>query len=374
MNPFSPDEKVRYARQTILHMIGEAGQMKLNEARVLLVGAGGLGSSPSIYLTAAGVGTIGLIDADTVSLTNLHRQVLHFTSDIDKPKVLSAKEKLKQLNPNVTIITHQTRLTAENALSILEEYDLVIDGTDNLPSRYLINDACFFLKKHFIFGGVHQFEGQLSIFGPNGPCYRCIFPELPPANEIPSCAEAGVLGVVPGIIGLMQANEAIKWICGIGETLLGRLIIFDALATQWRELKIKKDPDCPLCGKKPSIKKLEEYTWQCAEEAPAKNEISVKDLKKLMDKQSDVYLLDVREQIEWDVARIEGAHLIPLSILKGNFEEIPKDKTVYCFCKMGGRSAKAIEFLKTQGYSSLIKVTGGISAWSKEIDRKVPQY
>ncbi len=372
---FSPDEKIRYARQTILPMIGEAWQTRLKNAHILMIGAGGLGSAPAIYLAAAGVGTIGLVDADTVSLSNLHRQILHTTSDIDKPKVISAQEKLKQLNPHVNIVIHQERLNAENALAIFSGYDLVIDGTDNLPSRYLINDACFFQKKLFIFGGVHQFEGQCSVFGPDGPCYRCFFRELPPREEMPSCAEAGVIGVVPGIIGLMQANEAIKIICKIGEPLLGRLLIFDALSAHWRSVKIKKDPECPLCGTHPAIHTFEEYTWPlCATAAPTPQEISVRELKQLRDQQPDLYLLDVREQMEWDIARIEDAHLKPLSTLEKDFADIPKDKTVYCFCKMGGRSAHAIDFLKSKGYAQLVNVKGGIQAWSEEIDPTVPRY
>lgn len=370
MDDFSPEEKIRYARQMILPMIGQTGQTRLKKARVLMIGAGGLGSSPAIYLAAAGVGTIGLVDADVVSLSNLHRQILHTTVDIGKPKVVSAAEKLKQLNPKIRVTAHQERLSAKNALSLFAEHDLVIDGTDNLPSRYLINDACFFQKKSFIFGGVHQFEGQCSVFGPNGPCYRCFFRELPPQDEMPSCAQAGVIGVVPGIIGLMQANEAIKWICQIGEPLAGRLLIFDALATRWREVKIKKDPECPLCGKHPAIHKLEEYTWSCSTPAAKglAQEISVRQLKQLRDQQPDVYLLDVREQVEWDIARINGAHLKPLSTLEQNFADIPKDKPVYCFCQMGGRSARAIEFLKSHGYSNLVNVKGGLTAWSQEID------
>lgn len=372
MEHFSQEEKIRYSRQTILPQVGQEGQTRLKNARVLLIGAGGLGSSPAIYLAAAGVGTIGLVDADTVSLSNLHRQVLHDTTDIDQPKVVSAEYKLKKINPHVNVITHPVRLTAANAQEIISGYDLILDGTDNLPSRYLINDACFFLGKHFIFGGVHQFEGQVSVFGPDGPCYRCLFREPPPPEEMPSCAEAGVIGVVPGIIGLMQANEAIKWICGIGDPLLGRLLLFDALAVRWHEIKIKKDPQCPLCGAQPQIKTLEDYQWACADESI--REITVRELNHQRDLQPDLYLLDVREQAEWDLARIEGAHLNPLSSLENNFEEIPKDRTVYCFCKAGNRSDKAIKFLKTQGYTDLVKVKGGIQAWSKEIDPTIPQY
>jgi len=375
---FSQEEKIRYARQTILPMIGQQGQMRLKNARILMIGAGGLGSSPAIYLAAAGVGTIGIVDPDAVSLSNIHRQILHYTSDIDKPKVVSAYEKLKQINPEVNIVTYQKRLNADNVQSIFANYDLIIDGTDNLPSRYLINDACFFLNKTFIFGGVHQFEGQLSIFGSGGPCYRCIFRELPPPGEMPSCAEAGVIGVVPGIIGLMQANEAIKWICQIGEPLLGRFLIFDALSVRWREVKIKKDPECSLCGTHPTIHTLKEHTWHCSIEVPTADqpigEITVRELKQLRDKQPNLYLLDVREQAEWDIARIKGAHLKPLSTLKEDFEDIPKDKPVYCFCQFGGRSTRAIEFLKSQGYTYLVNIKGGIQAWSEEIDPTIPHY
>jgi molybdopterin/thiamine biosynthesis adenylyltransferase/rhodanese-related sulfurtransferase len=372
---FSQEEKVRYARQTILPTIGQAGQTRLKNAKVLLIGAGGLGSSPAIYLAAAGVGTIGIIDDDNVSLSNLHRQVLHYTTDIDKPKVISAKDKLLQVNPHVKIVTYQKRLIAANALKIFADYDLIIDGTDNLPARYLINDAAFLTNKHFIFGGVYQFEGQCSIFGPKGPCYRCFFREMPPRDEMPSCAEAGVIGVVPGIIGLMQANEAIKWICQIGESLVGRLLIFDALSVRWREVKIKKDPECPLCGKNPTIHELGDYTWHCSSEAANSNsEITVQELKQLRDKQPDLYILDVREQVEWDIARIEGAHLTPLSSLGEDYKTLPKDETIYCLCKVGGRSARAAEFLKSKGFSSVVNVQGGIQAWSAEIDPSIPQY
>lgn len=374
MEDFSQDERIRYSRQTILPMVGEEGQRKLRRGRVLLVGAGGLGSSPAIYLAAAGVGTLGLIDADTVSLSNLHRQVLHYTADIDRLKVDSAGDKLRQINPHVQVIVHPVRLTAVNAREIFSGYDLILDGTDNLPSRYLINDACFFLNKHFIFGGVHQFEGQVSIFGPGGPCYRCLFREPPPPEEMPSCAEAGVIGVVPGIIGLMQANEAIKWICRIGESLLGRLLIFDALSVRWHTMNIKKDPECPLCGPHPAIHSVEDDQWHCSADKRAAEEITVRDLKQRRDQDPALYLLDVREQAEWDIARIDGAHLKPLSTLEENFEDIPKDRTVYCFCKAGGRSARAIDFLKTQGYTDLVNVKGGLQAWSEEIDPSLPQY
>jgi molybdopterin/thiamine biosynthesis adenylyltransferase/rhodanese-related sulfurtransferase len=372
---FSQAEKIRYARQTILPMIGISGQMRLKSARVLFVGAGGLGSSPAIYLAAAGVGTIGLADGDMVSLSNLHRQVLHTTSDINRPKVVSASEKLEKINPEVRIITHQERIDAGNAQRILAGYDLIMDGTDNLPSRYLINDACFFLKKPFIFAGVYQFEGQCSIFGPGGPCYRCFFREIPPPEEMPSCAEAGVIGVVPGIMGLLQANEALKWICGFGESLLGRLLIFDAMSAQFREIKIRKDPACPLCGTHPSVHTVKEYSWACATaDKDIAQEITVRELKQLRDRQPGLFLLDVREQTEWEAARIDGAHLKPLGTLEEDYQDIPKDRPVYCFCKAGGRSARAVKFLKSKGYAHVVNVKGGIKAWSEEVDPAVPQY
>lgn len=378
---FSKDEQVRFSRQTILPAIGIQGQARLKQARVLFVGAGGLGSAPAIYLAAAGVGTIGLADGDAVELSNLHRQILHNTADIGKPKVISAREKLQAINPNVQVIPLQERITAQNALGILADYDLVIDGTDNLPSRYLINDACFFLKKPFIFAGVYQFEGQCSIFGPGGPCYRCFFREMPPPEDMPSCAEAGVVGVVPGLLGMLQANEAIKLICGFGESLLGRLLIVDASTARFREVTIKKDPNCPLCGTHPTIREVKEYAFACAAPQPASpqtpefaGEITVRELKQLMDKDPELYILDVREEQEWDTARIEGAHLIPLSRLEDDYGDIPRDRPVYCLCKVGGRSAHAAQFLKAQGYTRVANIQGGISAWSREIDPSVPQY
>lgn len=372
----SDDEKIRYSRQTILPMVGLEGQRKLKNARILMIGAGGLGSSPAMYLAACGVGTIGIMDADTVALSNLHRQVIHSTPDLDSPKVLSAAQKLKSINPHVHIVTYQERLTAQNAKRIFADYDLVMDGTDNLPSRYLINDACFFLKKPFIFGGVFQFEGQVSMFGAHGPCYRCIFREAPAPEDMPSCAQAGVIGVIPGIIGLMQANEAIKWICQIGESLLGRLLIFDALGTHWREVKVKKDPACPLCGKAPTIHEIKEYTWECSTQTSKDNtmEITVKELKELKDKQPDLYILDVREPMEWDIAHIDGSHLKPMSTLAETFTEIPQDKTIYCLCHLGGRSARVADFLRSKGYPKVVNILGGIAAWSHEIDPTLAQY
>ena len=376
----TPPELERYARQMILPEIGQQGQGKLKKAKVLLVGAGGLGSPVAIYLAAAGIGAIGLIDPDRVEISNLHRQIIHTTADIGKNKVVSAREKLTQLNPNIQVITYSERLQAQNALDIIQNYDLVVDGTDNFPSRYLINDACVFLEKSFIFGGILQFEGQCSIFGlKDGPCYRCIFEEPPAAGEVPSCAEAGVVGVLPGIIGLLQAHEVIKFVCGFGELLKGRLLIFDGFTTSFREVKIKKNPNCLICGPNRKIHKVVEYSLACAAPSPSStaesSEITVAELRDLLKNHSqDICLIDVREQLEWDIAHIEGAILKPLSTLEKNYRDIPKNKKIFVHCKMGGRSRRAIEFLQTQGFTNLCNVKGGIDAWAQQIDPAMPKY
>jgi len=383
----SNEELKRYSRHLILPEIGQDGQCKLKNAKILIVGAGGLGSPSAIYLAACGVGTIGIIDPDRVELTNLHRQVIHFTRDVNKAKVISAKDKIRYLNPNVRVIPYKTKFSAQNALEIMRDYDLVIDGSDNFPTRYLINDACIFTGKPFVYGGVHRFEGQCSVFGmPDGPCYRCFFQEPPPTGEVPSCAEAGVVGTIPGIVGLLQANEAIKLICQIGEPLKGRLLIFDALTTQFRNIIIKKDPECAICSSKRTIHELTEYEPICQTQQsssrmifgrkPEVEEISVQGLKKVMDKHpSGMCLIDVREQKEWDIAKLPGALLKPFSTFEKNYADIPKDKTVYFHCKAGGRSTKAIQFLKSKGFSNqLVNIKGGIDAWAKEIDPKMPRY
>lgn len=373
---FSKDELERYSRQLILPEIGEAGQKKIKNAKVLLVGAGGLGSPAAIYLSALGLGTLGIMDTDKVELSNLHRQVLHTTRDIGQLKVLSAKEKISDLNPNVQIISYQERFSADNALKLVKEYDFVIDGTDNFPTRYLINDACVLSEKPFIFGGILRFEGQCSIFGlSGGPCYRCFFEEPPQADAIPSCAEAGVLGVLPGIIGLLQANEAIKLICGIGDPLKGRLLIFDALATHFREVKLKKNPNCAVCGQNPTITKIEaiDLPVACVLQPKLEGipEVTVQELKEMMDKKSsDFVLIDVREHPEWDAGHINGAVLKPMSTLQETFHEIPKDKSVYLHCGMGGRSARAVQFLKSKGYTNVYNLKGGYKAWMEEVAAK----
>ena len=379
------EEIKRYGRHLVLPEFGEEGQLKLKGAKILLVGAGGLGSPAAIYLSAAGVGTLGLVDFDKVEFSNLHRQVIHFTKDVGKSKVGSAKEKIAQINPEVKVITQETTLNSKNALALIKDYDLIIDGTDNFPTRYLINDACVLSKKPYIYGGIFRFEGQCSVFGfEDGPCYRCLFQEPPNAGEVPSCAEAGVIGVLPGIIGLLQANEAIKIICQIGESLKGRLLIFDALTTHFREVKIKKDPQCPMCGSHRTIHELVEYSPICDLQTQTTSmetkgedmyEITVRELKKIMDERSeDFYLLDVRELEEWNIAHIEGAVLKPFSTFKDNYQDIPQDKKIYVHCKVGGRSLNVAKFLKTEGYQNVANVKGGIDAWAKEIDPTMPKY
>ncbi|MCA9408103.1 MAG: molybdopterin-synthase adenylyltransferase MoeB [Candidatus Omnitrophica bacterium] len=368
------NEIKRYKRHLLLPEFGPEGQLKLKKAKVLLVGAGGLGSPSAIYLAAAGVGTLGIIDADKVDYSNLQRQIIHFTDDVGTSKVASAKDKINRLNPEVDVHVYETRLNSSNALDVIKDYDLVIDGTDNFPSRYLINDACIMLKKPFVYGGIYRFEGQCSVFGlSDGPCYRCFFQEPPKANEVPSCAEAGVLGVLPGIIGLLQSNEAIKILTQIGRPLKGRLLLFDALETQFREIKIAKDPSCPMCGKHRTIHELKEYEHICGDPS-AIEEISVKNLKELLDQSPDIYILDVREEAEVCVAKLPTSIVKPLSTLETTYHDIPKDKTVYVHCKLGGRSAKAIQFLRAKGYTNLINIAGGINAWAEEIDPGMVKY
>ncbi len=366
-------EKARYARHLILPLVGAQGQQRLKQAKVLFVGAGGLGSSPAIYLAAAGVGTIGLIDDDTVSESNLQRQVLYGTGDIGRPKVEAAAERLQAMNPHIHVNGHPERLSAANAEAVFRLYDIIVDGTDNIPARYLINDAAFFLNKPWVYAGVHQFEGQCSLFAPGGPCYRCFFREPPPPEDMPSCAEAGVIGVIPGIMGLLQANEVIKWVCGIGETLKGRLLLFDALESRMREVRIKPDPECLLCGPRPSITEIKEYTWECPSEEPVP-EVSVQEFKAVYDAGQGFFLVDVREPSEWGIARIEGAVHIPLAMLEDRAHEIPRNCPVYCYCKLGGRSAKAVRMLRGLGFDNVVGLAGGLQAWSEEIDPDVPQY
>lgn len=369
----SATEKSRYARHLILPLIGEAGQQRLKAARVLFVGAGGLGSSPALYLAAAGVGTIGLADDDTVSESNLQRQVLYTTEDVGRPKVEAARARLQAMNPHIRINMHPERLTAANACTIMQDYDIIVDGTDNIPARYLINDAAHFLQRPWVYAGVHQFEGQCCVFGPGGPCYRCFFRDPPRPEEMPSCAEAGVIGVIPGQMGLLQANEVIKLVCGIGEPLTGRLLLFDALETRLREIRIKPDPECPLCGDRPSITKLGDYTWSCPD-GDSPDELSMKEFKVIYDSGDPIFLLDVREVSEYEIARIEKASHIPLGQLAEQLHRVPRDIPVYCFCKLGGRSAKAVRLLRDNGFTDVTNLAGGIQAWSEHVDPDVPIY
>jgi molybdopterin/thiamine biosynthesis adenylyltransferase/rhodanese-related sulfurtransferase/molybdopterin converting factor small subunit len=379
------DEVQRYSRHLIMPEVGVEGQLKLKAGSVLCIGAGGLGSPAALYLAAAGVGRIGIVDFDVVDFSNLQRQIIHGTPDVGRSKLASAKDRLLGLNPLIEIDTYETALSSKNALDLFKPYDIILDGTDNFPTRYLVNDACVILGKPNAYGSIFRFEGQASVFATkNGPCYRCLYPEPPPPGLVPSCAEGGVLGVLPGIIGTIQATEAVKLIMGIGEPLIGRFLIYDALRMKFRELKLKKDPDCPVCGTHPTVTALIDYEQFCGV-APAteptmsaqessETEIDVKELKRKMDAKEDFYLLDVREPNEFKIGRIPGSTLIPLGEVPQRYQEIPKDKEVVVHCKMGGRSAKAAAFLRQQGFKSVKNLKGGILDWADKIDPGVPKY
>ncbi len=372
-------EMLRYSRHLLLPEVGVSGQRKLKAARVLTVGAGGLGSPLSLYLAAAGVGTIGIVDFDVVDLTNLQRQIVHGTSTLGRSKLDSAEERLTDLNPNVRIERHETRLTSQNALEILGEYDIVVDGTDNFPTRYLVNDACVLLGKPNVYGSIFRFEGQASLFyAAKGPCYRCLYSEPPPPGLVPSCAEGGVLGVLPGIIGSIQALETIKWIIGAGNSLLGRLVLFDALKLRFRELELRKDPACPLCGINPSIHELIDYEAFCGIGAePAYNgpEITAEELRREMsEKAGELVLIDVREPHEWDIVRIEGARLIPLNQLPERLSELDGHAEIVTHCHHGARSMKALEILKGAGFGKVRSLAGGIDAWAERVEPGLARY
>ncbi len=381
---FSNDERARYSRHLIMPEVTLAGQRRLKAARVLCIGAGGLGSPSALYLAAAGVGTLGLVDNDRVELSNLQRQLLHGTSDVGRPKLESARDRLAAVNPNVQVQLHPARFASDNAQEIVADYDIVVDGSDNFPTRYLSSDVCVWARKPNIYGSVFRFDGQTTVFGPHlgGPCYRCLFPEPPPAGSVPNCAEAGVLGVLPGIIGTMQAIEAIKLIVGQGETLLGRLLHFDALKMKFREFKLRRDPECPVCGDHPSIMEPIDYEFFCGshaadeaqDEADTIPEISVTELKSRMDAGEPLTLIDVREDYEYEIARIDGAHLLPLGQLRDRMEEIPRNGDVVIHCHSGMRSAHAVQLLQQAGYRNAANLIGGIDAWSREIDPTVPRY
>ncbi|MGH7526613.1 MAG: molybdopterin-synthase adenylyltransferase MoeB [Gemmatimonadales bacterium] len=372
-------EVLRYSRHLLLPEVGVEGQRKLKAARVLTIGAGGLGSPLSLYLAAAGVGTIGIVDFDVVDLTNLQRQIVHGTSTLGHPKLESAKSRLLDLNPNVQVETHEARLSSENALDIIREYDIVVDGTDNFPTRYLVNDACVLLGKPNVYGSIFRFEGQASLFyAKEGPCYRCLYSEPPPPGLVPSCAEGGVLGVLPGIIGSIQALETIKWIIGAGDQLIGRLILFDALKLRFRELKLRKDPSCPICGDNPTIHELIDYEAFCgigAEPDYAGPEINVEQLKAEWDaKGDDLVVIDVREPHEWEIAHIDGARLIPLSQLPDRLGELDGHAEIVTHCHHGARSMKALEILRGAGFGRVRSLAGGIDAWAEKVEPGMARY
>jgi adenylyltransferase/sulfurtransferase len=377
------DDLSRYSRHLILPEVGMEGQQKLKAARVLCVGTGGLGSPLALYLTAAGIGTLGLVDFDVVDSSNLQRQIIHSTKDIGRKKIDSAEEKLKALNPSINIVKHETMLTSANALDIIKDYDIVADGTDNFPTRYLVNDACVILKKPNAYGSIFRFEGQASVFATEtGPCYRCLYPEPPPPGLVPSCAEGGVLGILPGLVGVIQATEVIKLILGKGEPLIGRLLLVDALSMRFRELKLRKNPDCPVCGQNPTVTQLIDYQHFCGivpetpQEKNVKNgipQITVKELKARRDTGEDFFLLDVREPYEYQIAQIGGT-LIPQGEVPNRLAEIPRDREIVVQCRSGARSQRIAELLQQSGYQNVVNLAGGILAWSDEIDPSVQKY
>jgi adenylyltransferase/sulfurtransferase len=381
--PLSQDEIRRYSRHLIMPEVGIEGQQRLKHAKVLMIGAGGLGSPLGLYLAAAGVGTLGLVDFDVVDESNLQRQVLYGQSDVGRPKVQAALARLREVNPHIELIGHETRLDSGNALELFEPYDVVVDGTDNFATRYLVNDACVLAGKPNVYGSIFRFEGQVSVFwGAHGPCYRCIFPEPPPPGLVPSCAEGGVLGVLPGIVGALQAAEVVKLIIGQGDSMLGRLLLFDALRMGFRELKLKKDPSCPVCSANPTQTTLIDYEEFCgvpgAEDEPAEDpeglNIDVQTLKRWLDNGRPVTVVDVRTPQEWEIARIEGARHIPLQDLPERYHELDPNDPVVLQCHHGPRSTQATHFLRNQGFEKAWNLAGGIHAWSLQIDPSVPQY
>jgi len=377
----SKEEIQRYSRHLIMPEVGMDGQLKLARAKVLMIGAGGLGAPLGLYLAAAGVGRLGLVDFDVVDFTNLQRQITFSTSDIGRPKIEAAKDRLSSLNPQIQFDTYRTRLTSENALDLFRDYDIIVDGTDNFPTRYLVNDACVLLGKPNVYGSIFRFEGQATVFNyPGGPCYRCLYPEPPPPGLVPSCAEGGVLGVLPGIVGAIQAMETIKLILGTGEPLAGRLLLFDALAMHFRELRLRRNPACPICGEHRTITKLIDYEEFCGirgEEAPAVTigipEITPRELKSRLDRGDDLFILDVREVHEYQICNLNG-RLIPLGDLPRRVSELDSSREIVAHCRSGKRSADAVEFLRQSGFRKIWNLKGGILAWSDEVDPSVPKY
>ena len=377
------DEIRRYSRHLILPEVGLSGQKKIRASSVLCIGAGGLGSPIAMYLAAAGVGKLGILDFDSVDFSNLQRQIIHGTADVGRPKTLSAEETIKSINPNVEVVTYNARITSENALDLIRPYDIVVDGTDNFPTRYLTNDACVLLKKPNVYGSIFRFEGQASVFAPHlgGPCYRCLYPEPPPPGMVPSCAEGGVLGVLPGIVGTIQATEILKLALGRGSSLIGRLLLFNALDMKFRELKLRRDPECPVCGDHPTIKELIDYEMFCgitpepAQPASNPDEVTVQEMKRALDNPvSNIKVIDVREPDEYQIAHVNGVPLYPLSVLPQRFTELDPNVQYYIHCKSGVRSLRALAFLREQGFKYVKSVKGGISAWADEIDHAVPKY
>ncbi|MGB3629395.1 MAG: molybdopterin-synthase adenylyltransferase MoeB [Terracidiphilus sp.] len=374
------DEILRYSRHLLLPEVGMEGQLKLKQARVLCVGAGGLGSPVTLYLAAAGVGTLGIVDFDIVDLTNLQRQIIHGTNDVGRSKLDSAAETIAAINPNIDLRRFETRLTSANALEIIRDFDIVVDGTDNFATRYLVNDACVLLGKPNVYGSIFRFEGQASVFATkDGPCYRCLYPEPPPPGVVPSCAEGGVLGILPGLVGVIQATETIKLILGSGESLIGRLLMVDALSMRFRELKVRKNSDCPVCGDHPTVTELIDYEQFCgvrgAEKPATANieDMTPEELKQRLDAGDDLFVLDVREPNEFQICNL-GGHLIPLNDLPKRVGELDSAREIVVHCKMGGRSAKAVDFLKQAGFTRVHNLAGGINAWAERIDPKMPKY
>ena len=378
----SKEEIERYSRHLLIPEVAVSGQKRLKQAKVLCVGTGGLGSPLAMYLAAAGVGRLGLVDFDVVDVTNLQRQILHGTRDIGSSKLQSAKETLSEINPNVRVDLHDTALSSENALEIFEPYDIVVDGTDNFPTRYLVNDACVLSGKPNVYGSIFRFEGQASVFwAQKGPCYRCLYPEPPPPGLVPSCAEGGVLGILPGIIGVIQATETVKLILGKGDSLIGRLLLFDALSMKFRELKLRRDPGCPICGENPTVDQLIDYEQFCGigvgledEASDSECDIAPRDLKEWLDRGEEIFILDVREPHEFEICRIPGSTLIPIGQLQSRVGELDRDSHIVAHCRSGVRSTKAVKLLREAGFPSVENLAGGILAWSDDVDPRVPKY
>jgi len=373
----SSAELQRYSRHLMMPEVTPDGQRRLKAARVLCIGAGGLGSPAAVYLAAAGMGTIGIVDFDDVDLSNLQRQILHGTKDVGRGKLESARDRLHDINPEIDVQLHKCRFSSENAPQLVSRYDVIVDGSDNFPTRYLSNDVCVLARKPNVYGSVFRFEGQTTVFAPHlgGPCYRCLFPEPPPPDSVPNCAQAGVLGVLPGIIGMLQAIETIKLIVGVGESLVGRLLHFDALKARFRELNLRRDPECPVCGENPTIFSPIDYEQFCgARDEEAIPTMSAHELKQKMDAREPFELIDVRETFEYEIARIDGARLIPLGEIAERADELPRDRPIVVHCHSGRRSAEAVRLLQQRGFGNIYNLEGGIDAWSDQIDPGVPKY